>query len=60
MTPLYGLSAQQLLAGYRQRDFSPVEVMQSVLARIDRWEPQLCATYLLRPERALALAQQSE
>jgi aspartyl-tRNA(Asn)/glutamyl-tRNA(Gln) amidotransferase subunit A len=60
MTPLYALSAQQLLAGYRQRDFSPVEVMQSVLARIDRWEPQLCATYLLRPERALALAQQSE
>lgn len=60
MTPLYALSAQQLLAGYRQREFSPVEVMQSVLARIDRWEPQLCATYLLRPERALALAQQSE
>ncbi|MBP6853819.1 MAG: amidase [Rhodoferax sp.] len=57
---MYGLSAQQLLAGYRHRDFSPVEVMQSVLARIDRWEPQLCATYLLRPERALALAQQSE
>ncbi len=53
MTDLYALDARSLLAGYRTRDFSPVEVMESVLAHVQRWEPKLCATYLLRPERAL-------
>jgi len=59
MTDLYALGARELLAGYRSRDYTPVEVMESVLARIDRWEPQLCATYLLRPERALEQARAS-
>ena len=60
MTELHALGATALLQGYQRRDFSPVEVLRSVLAHIDRWEPHLCATYLLRPERALALAAQSE
>ncbi len=60
MTDLYALDARALLAGYRSRDFSPVEVMASVLAHVQRWEPQLCATYLLRPERALDGARASE
>ena len=59
MTDLHALGARDLLAGYQSRQFSPVEVMESVLAHIGRWEPQLCATYLLRPERALAQARAS-
>jgi aspartyl-tRNA(Asn)/glutamyl-tRNA(Gln) amidotransferase subunit A len=34
----------------------PVEVTQAVLAHIERWEPHIRATYLLRPEHALAQA----
>ncbi|SDM20786.1 amidase/aspartyl-tRNA(Asn)/glutamyl-tRNA(Gln) amidotransferase subunit A [Oryzisolibacter propanilivorax] len=60
MTELHELSAHEMLAGYRARRFSPVEVVQSVLAQVARWEPQLHATYLLRPEAALAQARESE
>jgi len=60
MTELHELSAHEVLAGYRARRFSPVEVVQSVLAQVARWEPQLHATYLLRPEAALAQARESE
>ncbi|MEO6626463.1 MAG: amidase family protein, partial [Burkholderiaceae bacterium] len=60
MPDLHSLSARDMLAGYRRRDFSPTEVMRSVLEQVGRWESRLCATYLLRPESALALAAQSE
>lgn len=57
---LHDLPAHELLAAYRARKLSPVEVTQDVLAHIERWEPQLAATYLLRPEAALAQARASE
>ncbi|HQQ70334.1 MAG TPA: amidase [Alicycliphilus sp.] len=60
MNPLHSFSAVELLAGYRGRHFSPVEVLQAVLAHIARWEPHLHATWLLRPEAALAQARASE
>ncbi len=60
MPELHALGARELLDGYRRRAFSPVDVMRSVLARVAKWEPRLCATYLLRPERALAAARESE
>ena len=60
MGELYALGARELLGGYRRRAFSPVEVVHSVLGQIERWEPHLCATYLLRPERALTQAKASE
>ena len=60
MAELFALGAAELLNGYRGRDFSPVEVMNSVLAQVERWEPHLRATYLLRPELALASARESE
>jgi len=60
MTALHDLPAQDLLAAYRQRTLSPVEVTQAVLAHMERWEPHIQATYLLRPEHALAQARQSE
>jgi len=59
-TPLYDISATTLLEAYRRHDLSPVEVMQSVLDHIDKWEHDLCASYLLRPELALDQARASE
>ena len=50
---LHELGARELQRGYASGAFSPVDVAQAVLARIDRWEPQLHATWLLRPELAL-------
>jgi len=60
MTELHELSARELLAGYRARRFSPVEATRAVLAHIARWEPHLHATWLLRPDAALAQARASE
>lgn len=60
MKALHELSAQQLLQAYGQRSLSPVEVLDSVLAHVARWEPHLNATYLLRPEAALQQARESE
>ncbi|WP_444814752.1 amidase [Variovorax flavidus] len=57
---LHDLSAQELIAAYREGRLSPVEVTQSVLDHIERWEPRLQATWLLRPEAALEQARASE
>jgi aspartyl-tRNA(Asn)/glutamyl-tRNA(Gln) amidotransferase subunit A len=35
------MSAVDLAAGYRARRFSPVEVIDAVLARVDRVNPRL-------------------
>ena len=59
-TALHELSAQELISGYRSRALSPLEVTRAVLAQMERWEPLLHASYLLRPELALAQAQASE
>ncbi|HPZ58384.1 MAG TPA: amidase, partial [Ottowia sp.] len=59
-TALHDLTAHELLAGYKSRDFSPVEVTQAVLAQIKLWEPHIAATWLLRPDDALAQARASE
>ncbi len=60
VTPLHDLSAQELLRAYRSRTLSPVEVAQAVLGHIERWEPHIHATWLLRPDAALAQAKASE
>jgi len=57
---LHDLTARELIAAYRDRRLSPVEVTQSVLDHIERWEPRLQATWLLRPEAALEQARASE
>ena len=59
-TPLHELGAHALIAAYRQRELSPVEVAQSVLDHIDRWELHIHASYLLRPDTALKQARASE
>ena len=60
MSALHDLSAAELLAGYARRSLSPVDVARDVLEHIARWEPHLHATWLLRPEAALAQARESE
>ena len=60
MTALHELSAGDLLAAYRTRALSPVEVTRAVLAHIARWEPHLHATYALDADAAMAMARASE
>jgi aspartyl-tRNA(Asn)/glutamyl-tRNA(Gln) amidotransferase subunit A len=57
---LHDLSARELGAAYRDGSLSPVEATRAVLDHIDRWEPRLGATWLLRPEAALEQARASE
>ncbi len=58
--PLHDLPATEMVAAFRARTLSPVDVAQAVLARVERWEPQLCALFLLRPERMLQAARDSQ
>ena len=57
---LHALSAVELLALYRRKEASPVEVTRAVLARIERCEPLLHATWALGAGAALAMARASE
>jgi aspartyl-tRNA(Asn)/glutamyl-tRNA(Gln) amidotransferase subunit A len=57
---LHALSATELLALYRRKAVSPVEVTRAVLDRIERCEPTLHATWALDAEAALAMARASE
>ena len=57
---ILSLPATQLLARYRARDLSPVDVTRAVLDRIDRLQPVYNAFVLVRDEDALAAARASE
>lgn len=54
------LSALELVAGYRAGRFSPVEVLQAVIDRVRRLDPQVNAFAVFDPETALEAARQSE
>jgi len=56
MTSLADLSAVDLVARYRDRSLSPVEVTDAVLQRIEAWEPKLQALWALDPAAARAAA----
>jgi Asp-tRNA(Asn)/Glu-tRNA(Gln) amidotransferase A subunit family amidase len=56
----FRLGAVALIDAYRRKALSPVEAMGDVLKRVAAFEPHICATYLLAPERALAEARASE
>lgn len=60
MTPLHDLSAIDLVALYRRRELSPVDVIDAVLDRMARWEPVLKATWALDAEAARTQARESE
>src|ERR1700704_1119529 len=59
VTSLHDLSAVDLIAGFRARQFSPSEVLQDVLAHIAVWEPHIKALYAFDPEGARATAKLS-
>jgi aspartyl-tRNA(Asn)/glutamyl-tRNA(Gln) amidotransferase subunit A len=59
VTSLHDLSAVDLIAGYRAKQFSPSEVLDEVLAQIAVWEPHIKALYLLDPDGARAVAKAS-
>jgi aspartyl-tRNA(Asn)/glutamyl-tRNA(Gln) amidotransferase subunit A len=54
------LSATELVARYRARELSPVEVTRAVLARIAALNPKVNAYCLVDPEHALADARAAE
>jgi aspartyl-tRNA(Asn)/glutamyl-tRNA(Gln) amidotransferase subunit A len=56
---LHDLSAVDLIAGFRARQFSPSEVLEDVLAHIAVWEPHIKALYAFDPEGARATAKAS-
>ncbi len=59
VTSLHDLSAVDLIAGFRARQFSPSEVLGDVLAHIAVWEPHIKALYAFDPEGARATAKAS-
>src|SRR5882724_10395107 len=59
VTSLHDLSAVDLIAGYRAKQFSPSEVLEEVLAHVAVWEPHIKALYLFDPEGARAVAKAS-
>jgi aspartyl-tRNA(Asn)/glutamyl-tRNA(Gln) amidotransferase subunit A len=54
------LSATELLRRYRNKELSPVEVVQSTLRRLEAYEAAVNAFVLYDPESALAAARASE
>jgi aspartyl-tRNA(Asn)/glutamyl-tRNA(Gln) amidotransferase subunit A len=59
VTPLHDLSAVDLIAGFRAKQFSPTEVLEDVLAHIAVWEPHIKALYAFDPDGARAVAKAS-
>jgi aspartyl-tRNA(Asn)/glutamyl-tRNA(Gln) amidotransferase subunit A len=59
VTSLHDLSATDLIAGYRAKQFSPSEVLEDVLAHVALWEPHIKALYAFDPDGARAVAKAS-
>jgi aspartyl-tRNA(Asn)/glutamyl-tRNA(Gln) amidotransferase subunit A len=59
VTSLHDLSAADLIAGFRAKQFSPSEVLEDVLSHIGAWEPHIKALYAFNPEGARATARAS-
>ena len=59
VTSLHDLSAVDLIAGFRGKQFSPSEVLEDVLAHIAVWEPHIKALYAFDPDGARAAARAS-
>src|SRR3954468_8198488 len=59
ITSLHDLSATDLIAGYKAKQFSPSEVLEEVIEHVAAWEPHIKALYLFDPEAARAAAKVS-
>src|SRR3954451_19371581 len=60
MTNLHDMTAVELLAAYKAKKLSPVEVTDAVIQRIEAWEPKLKALYAPDFEGARKAAKESE
>src|SRR5579863_9989286 len=56
---LHDLSAIDLIAGFRARQFTPTEVLDDLLANVAVWEPHIKALYAFDPEGARRTAEAS-
>lgn len=56
MTELNQRTALELLAGYKAKQFSPSEVLEAVLHRIDACEPKINAMYIVARDSARVAA----
>ena len=59
ITSLHDLSATDLIAGYRAKQFSPSEVLEEVIEHVAAWEPHIKALDLFDPDGARAAAKVS-
>ena len=59
VTSLHDLSAVDLIAGFRAKQFSPSEVLEDVLTHVAAWEPHIKALYAFDPEGARLTAKAS-
>ncbi|MFK4648995.1 Asp-tRNA(Asn)/Glu-tRNA(Gln) amidotransferase A subunit family amidase [Bradyrhizobium ottawaense] len=59
VTSLHDLSAVDLIAGYRAKQFSPSEVLEDLLTHVAAWEPHLKALYAFDPDGAREAAKAS-
>ncbi|MGN1287757.1 MAG: amidase [Bradyrhizobium sp.] len=59
ITSLHDLSAVDLLAGYRAKQFSPSEVLEEIISQVATWEPHIKALYLYDPDGARKVAKAS-
>jgi len=57
---IHDMTAVELLAAYKTKKLSPVEVVDAVVSRIEAWEPKLKALYAPDFEGARKTARESE
>lgn len=57
---IHDMTAVELLAAYKTKKLSPVEVVDAVVSRIEAWEPKLKALYASDFEGARKAARESE
>ncbi|CAN5459179.1 amidase [soil metagenome] len=60
MTTLHDMTAVDLLAAYKSKKLSPVDVTDAVIQRIEAWEPKIKALYAPDFEGARKAAKESE
>jgi aspartyl-tRNA(Asn)/glutamyl-tRNA(Gln) amidotransferase subunit A len=59
ITSLHDLSAADLIAGYKAKQFTPSEVLDDVITHVAKWEPHIKALYLYEPDGARKIAKLS-
>ena len=59
VTALHDLSAVDMIAGFRARQFTPSEVLEEVLDHVARWEPHIKALHAFDPDGARTAAKES-